>query len=217
MEKSLKYTKIYLVRHGETKANSEKIVSGHFDSPLSEMGQKQAKKRAEHLKSVKFDAIFSSDLIRAKNTAELISANRQLAINTHWLIRERFFGHWEGQPESVFMEENKHLFELKKTLSEQQKRNFKYSFAYESDNDIAARMLLFLREIAVTFSGQTVLVVSHGSIMRATLMHLGFANSDELPTGSIENTGYVVLESDGVDFFIKETQGVNKRASKLEN
>ncbi len=204
-------TTIYLVRHGETKANFEKVIAGHFDSPLTEKGKQQARERGKLLQAVKFDAVFSSDLIRARETAELISVDRKLAVNTTRLIRERYFGHWEGQKEELFREENKQLFEFKKNLSEQQKRDFKYSYAYESDNDIASRMLLFLREIAVTFLGKTVLIVAHGSIMRGLLMHLGFAVSDELPAGAIENTGYVVLESDGVDFFIKETKGINKR------
>ncbi|MDE2311693.1 MAG: histidine phosphatase family protein [Patescibacteria group bacterium] len=201
---------IYLVRHGETEANKNKIVAGHHDSPLTEAGERQAKQRGLDLKRVKFDAVFSSDLIRAKRTAELISADRQLVVNTHRLIRERFFGHWEGQSEKKFLNDNQRLFELKKQLTEEQKRNFKYSYAYESDNQIADRMLLFLRELAVTFLGKTLLVVAHGSIMRSTLMRLGYAVSDELPAGSIENTGYVVLQSDGVDFFVKETKGINK-------
>jgi broad specificity phosphatase PhoE len=205
-----KYCTIYLLRHGQTHANVDKIVAGHFDSPLTSQGEEQAKKRGEELKSIPFDAFFSSDLVRAKRTAEFIAAQRKMAVNTQTLLRERFFGQWEGGPDSVFFSENKELMELKKSLSEQQKRDFKYSYEYESDNQIAERMLLFLREIAVTYLGKKVLVVSHGSIMRGTLMHLGFVNHDELPSGSIENTGYVVLESDGVDFFIRETKGINK-------
>jgi probable phosphoglycerate mutase len=201
---------IYLIRHGETQANLNKIVSGHFDSPLTEAGEDQAKIRGQELKAIAFDAVFSSDLIRAKRTAELIALDRKLAVQTHKLIRERFFGHWEGRPEGEFLKDNKELIALRKTLSDSQKPHFKYSFGYESDADIAARMITFLREIAVGFAGKTVLVVAHGSIMRATLMHLGFARQEELPAGSIENTGYVVLESDGVDFFLKETKGINK-------
>ena len=210
MENSKQYCTIYLVRHGETKANLEEIVSGHFDSPLTEKGEEQAKLRGEDLKKVHFDAVFSSDLIRAKRTAELISLNRKLEVNTAKLLRERFFGEWEGKPISEFVEKNKHLFELEKKLSEEEKQKFKLYPSYESNREIAGRMLTFLREVAATFIGKTVLVVAHGSITRGTLMHLGFAKADELPAGAIENTGYVVLQSDGVDFFIRETKGINK-------
>ncbi len=153
--------------------------------------------------------------MRAKRTAEIISSDRQLAVNTTHLIRERFFGGWEGKPISEFVEANKKLFDLQKKLSEDQKHDFKLYPDYESNNEIASRMLIFLREIAATYISKAVLVVAHGSIMRSTLMRLGFAKADELPAGAIENTGYVVLESDGVDFFIKETVGINK--IKIEN
>ncbi len=205
-----KLTKIYVVRHGETHANLNKIVSGHFDSPLTVTGEQQAKLRQESLNNVYFDAVFSSDLVRAKRTAEIITIDRKLAVNTTGLIRERFFGVWEGRLIEDVLKESKHMIEWREKLTETQKRQSKMNFGYESDEQIAWRLMIFLREVAVTYAGQTILVVVHGSIIRATLMHLGFATYDELPTGSIENTGYVVLESDGVDFFIKETLGINK-------
>lgn len=208
---SQKYCTIYLVRHGEAQANVDKIVAGYFDTQLTPQGQQQARERGEHLKAIHFDTVFSSDLVRAKKTAELIAADRKLAVNTSRLLRERFFSKWEGGPEEVFLKENKELLNFKNSLTEQQKRDFKYNFDYESDNDIASRMLLFLREAAVTYLGKTILVVTHGSIMRGTLMHLGFAKHDELPPHTIDNTGYAVIECDGVDFFIKETNGIHKK------
>ena len=136
--------------------------------------------------------------------------DRQLEVNTSKLLRERFFGEWEGRTISDFVEKNKHLFDLEKKFSESQRQIFKPYPDYESNSETAGRMLTFLREVAATYIAKTVLVVAHGSILRSMLMHLGFAKTDELPAGSIENTGYVVLQSDGVDFFIKETKGVNK-------
>ena len=210
MDSVIKYCTIYIVRHGETNANLEEIVSGHFDSPLTEKGENQARARGEDLKKIHFDAVFSSDLIRAKRTAEIISLDRQLEVNTSNLLRERFFGKWEGKTISDFIEKNKQLFELEKKFSESQRQTFKPYPDYESNSEIAGRMLTFLREAAVTYTAKTVLVVAHGSILRSLLFHLGFAKTDELPAGSIENTGYVVLQSDGVDFFVKETKGINK-------
>lgn len=215
MENNSKLTKIYIVRHGQTEANEQKIVSGYFDSPLTSNGEQQAQRRAEDLKHIHFDVVFSSDLVRAKRTAEIIVSDRQLAVNTTRLIRERFFGDWEGRLISEVVEESKKMIAWRETLSEDGKRASKMNFGYESDNDIAWRLITFLREVAVIYSGKTLLVVAHGSIMRALLMHLGFALYEELPSGSIENTGYIVLESDGVDFFIKETVGINK--VKIEN
>ena len=200
MENNSNLTKIYIVRHGETEANAARVVSGHFDSPLTSIGEEQAESRRESLKHINFDAVFSSDLVRAKRTAEIIAVDRKLAVNTTRLIRERCFGRWEGRPISEVVEESKKMLAWRETLTEEGKRASKMNFGYESDNDIAWRLITFLREVAVTYLGQTILVVVHGSITRALLMHLGFAKYDELPSGSIENTGYIVLESDGVDF-----------------
>lgn len=123
-------------------------------------------------------------------------------------MRERSFGEWEGRSEEEFLETNRHLIEKLKFLSEKEKQDFKLGNGYESNSEIARRFVTFLREISATYIGQTVLVVSHGSIMRSLLMLLGFATYDGLPSGSIQNTGYFVLESDGVDFFLKKTEGI---------
>lgn len=206
-----KYCKIYIVRHGETEFNVKKIIQGQIDSPLTEKGKQQALERAEDLKNIRFDAIFSSDLGRAHRTAEIIALDRALAVNTTKLLREKFFGTYEGRVAQEFIDENKKLFEMRDKLSDSEKMEFKYEPTQESDADTAVRMMAFFREIAATYAGKTVLAVSHGSIMRSFLKHLGYVKYDELPGGSIDNTGYIIIESDGVDFFVKETKGVNKR------
>lgn len=84
---------IYLVRHGETDYNRFGIIQGQLDTNLSELGVEQAKQVGNHLKNVKFDYVFSSDLNRASNTAqEIINANCQfstLIFKTDKLLRER--------------------------------------------------------------------------------------------------------------------------------
>ena len=102
-------------------------LAKHFGDGIQEIALNPLPSTEKQRKSVKFDAVFSSDLVRAKRTAELIAADRKLAVNTHRLLRERFFGHWEGGHENIFYEENKQLFELQKKLTEQQKLDFKYS------------------------------------------------------------------------------------------
>jgi len=204
------YCTIYIVRHGQAQANVDKVVAGITDTPLTQEGAKQAQARAEDLTGVKFDAVFASDLARAKRTAEIIVMEKQLAVTTREILRERNFGEWEGRPEAEVHAESRHLLEELKQLSEMDKRAFKLSTGYESDVEISGRFITFLREIGVTFGGKTVLMVTHGSMMRALLIHLGFANYDELPPGAIANTGYFILESDGVDFKVIKTEGVSK-------
>ena len=62
---------VYLIRHGESQSNLDKIWSGWNDVPLTEKGKNDAKKAGEYLDGIKFDKIYSSDLSRAKNTAEI--------------------------------------------------------------------------------------------------------------------------------------------------
>src|SRR5437660_1317942 len=122
---------IYVVRHGQAVHNVDKIVVGVTDTPLTPSGEEQARVQAEKLTHVKFDAVFSSDLLRAKRTAEIIVIDRQLAINTTHLLRERNFGQWEGRTEEDFYRENAALLEKLKTLSEKEKQDFRLGEGYE--------------------------------------------------------------------------------------
>ena len=210
MQNNQKYCTFYIVRHGQAQANVDKVVAGSTDTPLTAEGENQARARGEELSSIKFDAAFSSDLMRAHKTAQLIALSHQLMVNTTEIIRERHFGTWEGRLEKEALSENQHLFDKLKMLSEADKKSFKFNDGYESNDEIVARMLTFLREVAVAYPGKTVLVVSHGSIMRSLLIHLGFGLFDEFSAGCIQNTGYIKLETDGVDFNILETKGVTK-------
>lgn len=210
-------TTIYLVRHGESKFNSQgdkKRIKrnsewGELQAPLSKNGQKQAQERADYLKNVHFDAIFSSDLTRAKQTAEIINLKRKLVIQTKKILRERSV-YFPGKS----VDENEALMkDALKKLDEKAKMAYKPSPEFESPNEAAARILTGLREIAAAYRGKTVLVANHANNMKSLLTHLGYATYDELGRPSIENTAYIVLETDGVDFFIKETHGVHKRSN----
>jgi len=60
----------------------------------------------------------------------------------------------------------------------------------------------------VAYPKKNVLVVTHGAVMGTLLIHLGFINPDDILPGWITNTAYIILDSDGVDFFVKETYGI---------
>lgn len=194
-------TTFYLVRHGQTEWNEKGIVQGQLDSPLTKKGVKQAKDLGEKLKGIDFDLVYSSDLLRAKRTAEIVNKEHKLEITTNKLLRERHFGTLQGTSE----EEWKKDFE---NLTNEQKFVYKHNPEYESDSEISARLITALREIAIANPGKKILVVIHGGIIRTFLYKLGVADYDSLPPGSVKNTAFVKLESDGVDFFVKEMSGV---------
>lgn len=204
------YCTIFLTRHGETEWNLVHRVQGQSDSPLTPTGIDQAKDLATKLKRIKFSAIFSSDLLRAKRTAEIIALDKELQVKTAQALRERAFGPFEGKTRDEFDQELKKLIDKRDRLSDKQKFSYKLHPQVESDEEIVSRLITFLREIAVAFRHKNILVISHGGIIRAFLIHLGFATYRELPPYSMDNTAYIKLDSDGVDFFIKETFGIHK-------
>ena len=195
-----KYCTIYIVRHGETDQNLNHLIQGQTDNKLNDTGRLQARNLAQKMKDIKFDAVFSSDFLRTKETAEIIILEKKLKVQTTKALRERRWGRLEGQSTKII----RTIEEIKKKLSREERLKYKPHDDIENDNEIASRMFTFLREVAVGYMGKTILVVSHGGVMRIVLDHLG----KKVPHGAASNTAYIKLESDGVDFFVRQTEGI---------
>lgn len=88
--------KLYLTRHGQTDWNLEMRAQGHEDIPLNDTGREQAKELREKIKDLKFDAIYSSPLQRAAETAK-IATDGQMEILFDNRLLERSFGDFEGK------------------------------------------------------------------------------------------------------------------------
>ena len=192
------YCTIYLTRHGETEWNEKKLIQGHSDIPLNENGELQSKQLGEKLKDIHFEAVFSSDLIRAIRTAEIIILEKKLAVVTTKTLRERLFGRFEG----------KHIDELRKILGEliffSKERQKKLDLNdIENDEEVMGRFIPFIREVAIAYKGKNVLMVSHGGLMRAFLDRIGF-KTPKYSERPMKNAGYLIIKSDGVDFFVRE-------------
>lgn len=203
---------LYLVRHGETEWNKNHVVMGQMDSPLTAEGVKQVETTAQELKGIHFDAVFSSDSPRAVRTAEIIKLDRQLAIQTSKLLRERKYGHFEGGPSADFQNTAQRLLEQKERLSHDEQWKFSFGDDMESDEEVVSRFIVQLREIAVAYPGKTVLVVTHGGCVRTFLMRTGWAKYGELRGGAFQNAGYAKVMADGINFFVKEVRGIKNHA-----
>lgn len=197
-------TTFYLTRHGQTEWNEKKILQGQLDSALTELGINQAKDLAQKLRNIEFDLVFSSDLLRAKRTAEIVTLERNLEIKTSKLLRERHFGHLQGSRESKSSDWDKAYTKL----TDKQKFTYKLTPKIESDEELVERLFQFIRETAVGYPGKKILVVTHGGIIRTALYKFGFADYKALVPGCVKNTGFVKLDSDGIDFFVREVSGV---------
>ena len=87
---------IYLIRHGETDYNKGRRLQGVTDIPLNERGIALAEQTARELLEIRFDKIFTSPLVRAKKTAEIIRGERKIPIIVTDGLREISFGDYEG-------------------------------------------------------------------------------------------------------------------------
>lgn len=149
-------TTILLARHGETDWNRDRRVQGHTDRPLSEAGLAQAEELARGLEGESIDAVYSSDLSRAHDTAAFVAEPRGLRVVQLAGLREKHFGTWEGLTDEEILRRHPHA------------KNGPWGDG-ETTEAMAARVLEALRTIAAEHPGGRVLVVCHGGPMRAVL------------------------------------------------
>jgi probable phosphoglycerate mutase len=146
-------TTLLLARHGETDWNRQLRIQGSSDIALNELGHEQARALAAELADVELDAIYSSDLVRARETADAVAAAHGLDVQLDARLRERSFGSWEGLSREDIA-----------ALPEGSRHDG------ETDEEVRARVLAAIEEIARAHPGQQVLVVSHGGALN-TLWH----------------------------------------------
>lgn len=89
--------RLYMIRHGETAWNKERRIQGQADIPLNEFGRMLAEKTAKGLSDIRFDICYTSPLLRARETAALILAGRQVPVIEDDRIAEMAFGEYEGR------------------------------------------------------------------------------------------------------------------------
>lgn len=211
MSNEQNYCTMFLVRHGQSQANEDGLFG--LDAPLTKQGKEQAEELAKSLRSIHFDAVFSSALIRAKQTADVIALERKIAVETKDLLREKHWGELEGKLKNEVRRDLKHLFEKAKVMTDEERSRYRTVPDMENEEEMMERYIITLQEIATAYIGKTVLIVSHQTIMRTFLMHIGYVKYNELPEGSISNVGYIKLKCDGIDFIVDETSGIKKTES----
>ncbi|MFA7253467.1 MAG: histidine phosphatase family protein [Patescibacteria group bacterium] len=101
--------KLFIVRHGQTNENAKKIMMGHLDRDLSEIGVKQADKLAERLKNEKIDFIYCSDLKRTKNTLLPVLKYHMAPVIYDPILREKKQAIFEGRPAQEYYSERERI------------------------------------------------------------------------------------------------------------
>lgn len=155
-------TDILLVRHGETLWNQQGRMQGQQDSPLTELGVRQARQLALRLKTVSFAALYSSDLGRAYRTAVSIADETGHEVISDVRLRERNFGIFEGLTNSEIRERYPDYH----AVFSRRDPDFAMPGG-ESAVMFHARCLACLADIADRHSGQSIVVVAHGLVLDA--------------------------------------------------
>ncbi len=169
-------TELWLVRHGQTNWNLNGRWQGQaLDAPgLNDVGRAQALILRDQLKDVHFSAIYSSDLLRALQTAEIIAEPSLLDIIQEPLLREIHLGNWEGMLASEIG------MQYPNGLANRARDPLSYGApGGETLVQLAERVVGVTREIAEKHSEGSVLIVSHGVALAAVICHIkGIALSE---------------------------------------
>lgn len=192
--------KLYIIRHGQTDWNRARRLQGRTDIPLNEWGRIVAELTREGLKDVTFDVAFTSPLIRAKETAELILKDRNIPIVEDERIIEVNFGAYEGES---FQLDNENLQNF-----------FSKPEAYypvdgsESMESILERTRDFLSELSQNpkYQDSTILISTHGAALCGLLCNIKkWEKADFWKGGLHKNCGFSIVEvTDGVPKILEE-------------
>ncbi len=177
--------RLLIVRHGETEANLGLVIQGHSPNSLSARGKQQAIKLGERLQGELIDAAYSSDLVRARETAEIISSVSGISIKYRSELRERCYGIFQSRPVAEY--------ELALSTSGLARQSFAPDQG-ESLRDLEARVLSFLETILSMHANETVLVVAHAGPNRTLLKLLLNKSYDEWLTIEQDNACFNAIE-----------------------
>ncbi|PJF39829.1 MAG: hypothetical protein CUN55_13520 [Phototrophicales bacterium] len=179
-------TKIILMRHGETVWNTLGRWQGHAPTPLSEDGILQVQHAAQNLyQHQPLDAIYSSDLLRAQQTAKIVAEIYQLPINLEPRLREINLGAWQGLTREEIM-----AWDSERYQALWQQHHLPRPGG-ESLQQVGQRANDAIQMWLKEHPNQVILGVTHGGTIRGLLYHLGL--SDGNSSTNIKNTSLTTL------------------------
>lgn len=206
---------VYMIRHGQTYFNKYRRMQGWCDSPLTAVGEQDARNAGKMLNGIDFDAVYASDMTRAMRTAELIlpaSGNTDLPVQPMAAFREAFYGYFEGDDTSQtwFMVGAPHQAPSLSAIIEQYGIEKAKDFCKEADPfHRAENNAEFWQRVnggldtlrAHHHDGDKVLVVSHGNTIYSIAARFAALTSPARPqNGSV--TKFTISDNDvTLDYF----------------
>lgn len=181
-------TQLYLIRHGQTDWNLRAALQGRTDIPLNETGRRQAQEARQRLEGVRFDAVYSSPLSRAMETAALVSGWPMERIRADQRLIEIAFGPYEGKDTHTLGPAFAPFFA--------DPASYQPPEGGESLNSVLERTADFLAFAASQHEGQTLLVAGHGAALHAMLTAALANPLEKFWSVSLDNCRVAVLARD---------------------
>lgn len=186
--------KIYLVRHGQTNLNKQRLIQGRIDEPLNNVGIKQAKETGQLLKSLSIDyqRLVSSPLSRALETAyyaaKKLNYKDEIIISSYLI--ERDFGNWEYKT----IKDNFDII-MEPGFTEE---------GFEASEDLIARIKYGIDELYVDYQNETIIAFVHAHVIRSVYI-LSDPSKYTYTNFFLGNASIHVFDYDGHDFKLLET------------
>ncbi len=183
--------RFYLIRHGETSGNLEGRFRGRKDFPLNSRGMKQAEDLAEALKDVHFSAVYSSPLLRAKQTAQAIAENSVCSLEIAEPLNNISLGNWEGVLKSEIKEKYPNLYDL--WLTNPEKLRIK---GMETLAQVKKRSVEFIKFLVANYGtdDRNIAIVTHRAVLKPLIAGLLDIKSPYFWKIHIDTASYSIIE-----------------------
>jgi probable phosphoglycerate mutase len=195
--------KIIIIRHGETDYNKERRMQGWLDVPLNKTGREQAKITATKLLGIKFDAIYSSDLIRAHETAKIITKLHKQKVTTTHALRERDMGLFAGWAWEVEHDPAKDSLWVEFESARDRDDLDWNGHKGESMRAMSERISDFMNNLHVVHKQQTILLVTHGGTINRILEHYYIKTASD-GFRMISNASILILHKESITYRLEE-------------
>ena len=184
--------KLYIVRHGETEWNVIKRFQGQLNTPLTEKGIEKLKETGKELEDVTFEEVYTSELERTVNSAEIILnenrgyKNKKMELKKLAELNEVYFGVWQGlKYEEVFLkypeEANNYFYNVKNYKAENIKA--------ENLKDALKRFLRGINKILDSHKSGNILVVTHGTVFEMFINYVGNSSIFDIDERTLMGNG----------------------------
>lgn len=190
-------TRILAIRHGQTAWNADSRIQGHTDIALDAVGEWQAQRLALALVDEELDVLYSSDLMRARQTAAPLAARKKLELRIDPGLRERGFGEFEG----LSFKQIEQQWPEQAAAWRQRDPDFG-ARGGEVLRDFRDRVVTAVTQLAMVHRGQSVALVTHGGVLDLLYREATRVALDAPRTWQLSNAGINRLLSNAEGLFL---------------